>query len=491
VRAPQALSARTTVAQGATIRADATRAGPGGRVIVHAQDRTEMRGRISVRGAGAGPGGEVEVSAKRALLVDGTIETGPGGRVLLDPEEVRIVETPGADGEIAASLVSETEGHFTVEAERGIRVLAAVDRSVGPLTLATTNATAAPGDGISVEAPLSVLGDLRLTTAGDIGQTEAGRIAATTLFAESRAGAVRLEASGNAIRALDGGFAAGRFDIATTERLSVDARVEAAAIRLTSREGIALFAPLAAGTVELVALGAEGITQAGSGAGIAAGTLLLESPFAPVALEGAGNAIDALGDTTATGGLALRNGGALDLAGTLNGSDATVRLTLDAGDLTQAGGGRVIAGTLVVAAPGGSVRLGGAGNEVTRLAGSARDALVLDAGRSLLLDGVVQAPEVTLAATGNLEQLTDALVLAGTLRAQATGGAVLLQDPLNEVARLGESGGDTGFALATLGTLTLTGRVAAPEVVLLAGGSLLQGAGGAVATDLLRATALT
>lgn len=493
---PTRLAARATVERGATLRADATRRGNGGRVIVHSERRTEMRGAISARGAGGGRGGEIEVSSRGGLLVDGALRAGPDGTVLIDPEELHIVETPtGATEpeEIAASTVNATEGHLVLQAERRIRVRAEVNRDAGPLTLETTNAAAQPGDGVSVEAPLAVLGDLRLRSAGDITQADDARIAATTLHAESRAGSVRLEAFGNAILALDGGLAAGRFDLVSSNRIAVDAPVQAGALRLTSLEGIALFSPVSVtGTAELVALGFDGITQAASGAGLSAGLLLLESPFAAIRLDGAGNRIAALGDSTAIAGLTLRNAEGLRIAGTLNGLDAAVSLRLDAGDLTQeALVSRLYAESLTVAAPGGSVLLEGGDNLVTRFAGAARDVLALDAGRALLLDGRVSAAEVRLAARGDLEQVTDALVVTPLLRARAIGGGLRLTDPLNEVAALGDSGADTVFALATSGSLTLAGRLAAPEVVLVAGGGLAQGAGGSLDAERLRVLALT
>lgn len=488
---PERLSARTTVAREATIRADATRAGDGGRIIVHAAERTEMRGTLSARGGPErGRGGEIEVSSRRSLLVDGRMQVGRTGRVLVDPEELHIVESPSGatePEEIAAATVNSTDGHLVLQADRRIRVLAEVNRTEGPLTLETLDAS---GGGISIEAPLSVIGDLRLISGGDITQADGARIAVATLFAESRAGGVRLEASGNAIAALDGGFAAGRFDVFTAERLSVDAPVGAGAMRLTSTDGIALWSSLSGGSVELVALGASGIVQ--NAGGVTAGTLALESPFAEIRLDGGANRIAALGDVTAPAGLVLRNAESLRLVGTLNGLDASVVLRVDGGDLTQdPDTSRLYAERLEVAAPAGSVRLDAANNLVTRAGGSARDVLALDAGRTLLLEGEVSAAEVALTAQGDLIQLTDALVRTPLLRARAIGGAVELGDPLNEVAGLGASGADGAFVLATAHTLDIVGRVAAPEVTLVAAGSLVQGSGGSIATGLLRAVALT
>jgi hypothetical protein len=98
---------------------------------------------------------------------------------------------------------------------------------------------------------------------------------------------VRLDAGTNAVRAIAGGSAATRFDIATTTALSVDGAVTAPGIRLASNGRLSLFAPLiATGTVELAAL--RGVSQQATGAGLSAGTLLLESPLGAVLLAARG-----------------------------------------------------------------------------------------------------------------------------------------------------------------------------------------------------------
>jgi filamentous hemagglutinin family protein len=487
IGAPTQLSARTTVARDATLRADG-RNGAGGQVIVHAAQRTEMRGRASARGT---QGGRIEVSSRAALALDASLDAGRDGTVLLDPETLRIVAAlSGATepAEVTADTVNTTPGHLVLQAERGIRVEAAVNRDAGPLTLETTNTTAAPGDGIAIDAPLTILGDLRLLSAGDI--TQSAPVDATTLAARSFGGAVSLEHAGNRILALDGGGAATRYDLASATGFSVDAPVAAAAMRLSTPGTLSLFAPLSAsGTLEIAALG--GIAQQASGAGIAAGTLLLEAPFGAIALQGAGNAIGTLGDITAPFGFALRNGGALHLAGVLNGLGAAVTLGLDAGDLTQGASARLLAESLRAEAPGGSVLLDGTANEIARLSGGARDAFVLDAGGALLLEGRVAAARIELAAWGELGQVTDALLVTPELSVRATGGRVALNDPLNAIGALREGIADGAFGLATSGSLQLLGRLAAPAVTLTAGGSLVQAPGSRIETALLRATALT
>ncbi|MDX2115511.1 MAG: filamentous hemagglutinin N-terminal domain-containing protein, partial [Planctomycetota bacterium] len=88
-------SSTTGVDDASLVRADALSAGEGGTVIVYADDAASILGRLSARGAGGGAGGFVETSGKRLLDLrvtpDISSDTGPGGRWLIDPNNIRIV----------------------------------------------------------------------------------------------------------------------------------------------------------------------------------------------------------------------------------------------------------------------------------------------------------------------------------------------------------------------------------------------------------------
>jgi large exoprotein involved in heme utilization and adhesion len=488
IGAPESLSARTTVERGATLRADGTR-GAGGQIIVHAAERTEMRGRASARGT---PGGRIEVSSRRALALDASLDAGANGQVLLDPESLHIVETLSGStepAEVTAATVNTTPGSLILQADRRIRVLAEVNRDAGPLTLETTNATAAPGDGISIERPMTVIGDLRLTSAGDITQAATGAaLNVTTLFAESRAGAVRLEAGDNVILALDGGRAATRFDLRSGTGFSIDAPLSAGDIRLRTPGAINLFAPVAAAnTLDIVAL--EGLAQQAFGAGIVAATFSAEAVSGPIALAGAGNRIGTLGDITAPAGFTLRNGIGVLVGGVLAGGPEVV-LTAEAGDIAQGAAAPILADRLRASAPAGSVLLDNRFNVVSRASGNALGDFVLETGGALTLDGRITAARIALTTGGSLTQETDALLTTPELRVRA-GGDVALNDPLNAIASLGESGAGGTFSLATFGDLRLTGRLAAPTVALIAGGGIGQVSTAPIETASLRVQSLT
>ncbi|MCK9389018.1 MAG: filamentous hemagglutinin N-terminal domain-containing protein, partial [Sulfuritalea sp.] len=87
----------------ASLKADATKVGAGGTVIVWADDTTRAYGSISARGgASGGDGGFVETSGKRYLdvagiKVDASSPKGQNGLWLLDPNNIEIVAGPGTD----------------------------------------------------------------------------------------------------------------------------------------------------------------------------------------------------------------------------------------------------------------------------------------------------------------------------------------------------------------------------------------------------------
>lgn len=86
----------------ATLRADATIKGDGGKVIVWADDTTRAYGTISARGgAQGGDGGFVETSGKKSLDFDARVDTsaafGKTGQLLLDPNSVTILNGPASN----------------------------------------------------------------------------------------------------------------------------------------------------------------------------------------------------------------------------------------------------------------------------------------------------------------------------------------------------------------------------------------------------------
>nr|MCU0842696.1 filamentous hemagglutinin N-terminal domain-containing protein [Thiobacillaceae bacterium] len=110
---------RTYVAEGATLAADATGNGDGGRVVVWADDVTRFYGTLSARGGAlGGNGGFAEVSGKESLVYRGradlSAQAGAVGSILFDPKNITIGQTGPFDnvgandafGENAANSVT-------------------------------------------------------------------------------------------------------------------------------------------------------------------------------------------------------------------------------------------------------------------------------------------------------------------------------------------------------------------------------------------------
>ncbi|MHB8120798.1 MAG: beta strand repeat-containing protein [Desulfuromonadaceae bacterium] len=98
----------TYVSPDSTINADAITTGDGGKVIVWADDITRFHGSISARGGGqSGDGGFSEVSGKKMLVFDGSVDLrasgGVSGTLLLDPNNITIQDAgPDVNGDAIA-----------------------------------------------------------------------------------------------------------------------------------------------------------------------------------------------------------------------------------------------------------------------------------------------------------------------------------------------------------------------------------------------------
>jgi len=181
------LARRTGIAEGATVRADATQNGRGGTVIVNSQDYTGHGGSISALGGPqGGDGGFVEVSGQRGLLVLGSIDVGApagaSGTILIDPVDLTILpegETiPGADQASLTGNVLGAEdppdfaylwpsqfenliGDVLLQASQDITVETQINRTGGALALDA-------GRDITMNAPIIADGDVTLTAGRDI-----------------------------------------------------------------------------------------------------------------------------------------------------------------------------------------------------------------------------------------------------------------------------------------------------------------------------------
>ena len=148
---------RVYVGEGANLKADATAAGDGGKVIVWADENTRYHGNLSVRGGAAGGnGGNAEVSGKQNLEFAGGADlgapAGQSGTLLLDPLDI-LVSTAGGIlpsvvdqfSDFAGNVVTISptkmaaiNGNVVLQAERDIYFMDAVALTAAGAGLSAT-----------------------------------------------------------------------------------------------------------------------------------------------------------------------------------------------------------------------------------------------------------------------------------------------------------------------------------------------------------------
>ena len=175
-------ASRTYVSRNATIKADATQNGDGGKVVVWSDQFTRFLGEICARaGAKGGNGGVVEVSGKEKLGFYGRVDTsaprGTTGRLLLDPADIVIkggdgsppltdgvaFDDPGDELTVTENAIEEAASHVVLQAKNSITVSGTFDHSTDgegtgivrlnnglDLTMETRNAIGEGSDGIDL-----------------------------------------------------------------------------------------------------------------------------------------------------------------------------------------------------------------------------------------------------------------------------------------------------------------------------------------------------
>ena len=198
---PSVTSKRTatkvTVAQGATITADATQSGNGGTVTLLSTQSTSMSGAITARGGPAGGnGGHVELSGDTGFALAGTVDVtarAPGGTVgtiLIDPRDLYFntvnpvvnesaapdtnltsstpASSPGSlpdantDAWVMPSALNGLSGAVTLAASRDILVQSAIDTTSSGITALEFDA----GRNVTVTNSINTTGSLTLNATG-------------------------------------------------------------------------------------------------------------------------------------------------------------------------------------------------------------------------------------------------------------------------------------------------------------------------------------
>jgi filamentous hemagglutinin family protein len=505
------LARRTGVAQGATVRADATTQGSGGTVIVNSADYTAHGGEISARGGpGGGDGGFVEVSGQKGLDITGRVNVSAGlgglsGTFLIDPTNLTIVTTgdpranvspatyadgvlsaaePPADAFLAAGSVGGVAGNLELQASSSLTVEAGIDKLTGDLALvAGGTLTITPSGSILLHA-----GNLGLTASnfllnGDVQVPITGGRITLTAAAE---GASVTQAAGAAMiggeltQSNPGFFSNVNFGSGNNQLAGISG-LSGGLIgggSLTLRNIVPLTVngtTLAEGELRIDVLGG-GLTLNGN----------MLATGGPIVLRSSGNMTQAAGTTIqgptlflragtnfATGAVNPASSSGLTLSGILLSGPTTgyssptgpISLSAGLGGITQSGG-RLEATTLDVNTPG-SASLSSTANSVSTLANSSAGGdltLATQSGASfdLSLDGEIRSGGTLslLRQSGSITQLPGSVLVAPRLDVRAeTSGITLGGD--NRIGDIQRLEAESPLTFRNIGPTTISGTVSA------------------------------
>lgn len=163
-----AISRSVTIASGASVTADATDNGPGGRISVLARHATAHHGAITARGGPAGGnGGFVELSSLGALSLGGRVDVSArdpfagAGHILIDPTNLEITDsgtlstvgTTSYDGSLSSAAVNQLSGAVTLSATNDLLI----DRTTMALgTASQTSITLSAGHDLTVDGVIDL-----------------------------------------------------------------------------------------------------------------------------------------------------------------------------------------------------------------------------------------------------------------------------------------------------------------------------------------------
>ncbi|MFN8694486.1 MAG: filamentous hemagglutinin N-terminal domain-containing protein, partial [Holosporales bacterium] len=416
----------TDIAKNATLSADATQKGNGGRVIVWADNATSYRGTTSVRGGvSGGDGGFIEVSGKKTLLYAGSVDTtapqGNTGLLLLDPDDIVI---KNGSGTATPNILFETD-------------LEAIT--------ATTNISVLATNSITIES---------LTSDGilNLAQT-AGR----SVTFSAGAGGFTMANTANTIQT-----AGGALNITTTGGTSTIGRLATAGGLITLNiGGTATAAGIISGTnTALTKTGSGTLTL--SGLNTYTGATTINAGILSVGTLANGAAASGIGQSANTAGNLVLGGGTLHYTGatvatnrafTLTaGTTSTLYVSSGAATLTISGAAANTTGALIKAGSGG-LTLSGT-NLYTGLTTISAGTLTLGAN-NVLSSGAITINGGTLDINTRTDTVGAVTLISGTI----TGSTGVLSGTSYAVESgtiNGILGGAVALTKTTAGTVTLS-----------------------------------
>ncbi len=438
-----------SIAPGARIAASATDDGDGGRVTVLSLGDTAMSGTIQARGGRfGGNGGSVEISGEN-LTLDGRVDTsaplGATGGILLDPYNLTIVATNGAnDGDVTTTPLS------------------GVAFSSGTTTAGST-------DTVDVAAITKLTGNVTLQATNDL-EIEAS----FTLNNDNGTQSLTLQAGNNVT--IDPGVV-----VSATGNIEIDAASSATSLRNPLGTLIVQGTVQAGGNLSLSA-GSGGIiisTGTDSTPGSISGTTVSITTTGP-----ANDAFGSIAATTLSGssvGASFTGSNNVGTLGSYNAGTSTFNLT-DGSALTVSGSVQATDNLAITAGPslmiGSGASLAAPGGNVSLVAGTG--GVIIDGS----IGGSPPPSSVSITTTGPANDAFGSIA-ATTLSGSSTGASFTGS---NNVGTLGSYNAGTstfnltdGSALTVTGSVQATGNLAIEADSLAITGSLVAlGTGGIV-----------
>jgi trimeric autotransporter adhesin len=495
-------AAKTIISPTATLRADATEAGDGGKVIVWADDTTAFQGSISARGGDqGGNGGFVEVSGKENLMFDGFADVaataGLDGTVLLDPNNLTISDDGSDNGSsgtggipqinfgtiginndmfVSPSRLQQIQGNVELRARESIFVEANVNFSN---QTSGESVVFKAGDDIIINASLSTAGaSITLNSSNNDAGTASshGIILISSAGRLSTSGTVTLNSRGQSPSTIHWQNSDG--SVTVDNRLAgiiVGGTINSGALNMTANTGdIHILPDLGAvngptitstGNTNLKALAGNDIIIGSAGAGsINMGTLLLTAQDVLIFEDAAmnistsnisGDAFFVSADNITDGGIIKVGGNALFRA-----NNGAANITIDNSGATF--GSLAFEGNNVVFRNlGGGINLNESTANGTLTLATANGDITSDAK-------ITSAGTTTIEATGNNINLGNSANTFGTLLVKGNNIS------LNETGdtTFGASAINGQLTVISTGNITDTGAVTAQSASLRAGSGI-------------------
>ncbi len=425
----------TVVERGATIRADATAKGDGGRVVLLSTERTDHQGAITARGGPhGGDGGFVEVSGDKGFALTGTVDlAAPAGRVgalLIDPADLEVIHSSSSSGSLDKTAQSNAKGgKTTVGFGDSVPPNTISDVTINALgsnadvTLQATNSLTVDGAAAVTGAAIVTLPShaLTLQSLGTLTLQSGSDITATTITLNGGPGLTSIGGTLHGTTSIvltTGGDVVEPTGSMTTPNLSGNVGGE---LHLAGPNQIDALGNLTVGGANFTLVDGNPLTVSGTVSASASGAYIGITDTAP-----AGQAIGITGSLTA--GPALAPDGIVRLETTQSGANVTET------------GGLIAAGSLE-GAVGGALTLSGTGNAIANLGTpfglTITGDLAFTDSVPVMVNGPVQAHSIAIDDTALVVGSTITLTTGGSLTTARPTGILTLTTALGDVTEPG------------------------------------------------------